>query len=407
MKAEAMDKTFELLRELPVEVTVEQVGGMIAAFPLVAPAGWFSHTLSRLGGINLNSILMTTAGTLIIGATVFYYSPSDPAPKLSHRAVEPATAVERVVEPAAELPELDSKPVIRTPESTTAAPFAVDGSKSAASPARSVPAPGVSRTPAVAIIPAVPTISVIPAPTPLPGYPSPFPASTNKQFDLSGFTAVAVEGSMGVVIEQGAFAVSAEGDEGLMENLELVVQNRTLTIGTHKSKDAVCQHTGEKAVTVRVRMPLLDRIALVGSGDIHASGFAGVEHLDLRLSGSGDIRFNGFKGLGSLVAKLDGSGDLVGEELEVGGKTTIELSGSGDVRMTGETEHVEVHIVGSGDVDARELKAGTCDAQVIGSGDAYVNCPSGCNTRITGSGDVHNTGNAGGGGQRANGNTSN
>lgn len=407
MKADALDRTFEVLRELPVEVTMEQVGGMVAAFPLVSPAGWLSHTMSRLGGINLNSILMTSAGTLIIGATVFYYSPNDPAPKLSQRSLEPAAAVELVAEPDAVLDEMGTKPITGTPESTTVAPFASDVARTAAPPARSIPAPGASRTTSTVIIPAVPVISVVPAPTPLPGYPMTSPGSTNRQFDLSGFTAVAVEGSMGVVIEQGPFAVSAEGDEGLMENLELVVQNKTLTIGTHKSDDAVCQHTGEKAVTVRVRMPLLDRIALVGSGDIQASAFAGVERLDLRLSGSGDIRFDGFKGLGSLVAKLDGSGDLVGEELEVGGKTTIELSGSGDVRMTGETEHVEVHIVGSGDVDARELKAGTCDAQVIGSGDAYVNCSGGCNTRITGSGDVHNTGNAGGGGQRANGNTSN
>ena len=59
------DKTFEVLRELPAEVTIEQVGRMVATFPLLGAAGsWFSH-------FNLNSILMTSAGTIIIAASVY------------------------------------------------------------------------------------------------------------------------------------------------------------------------------------------------------------------------------------------------------------------------------------------------------------------------------------------------
>ena len=69
------DKTFQLLRELPAEVTLEHVGSMVASFPLVAPAAsWLSH-------INTNTIVMTSATTLLIGASVFLYNTGKQTPQ--------------------------------------------------------------------------------------------------------------------------------------------------------------------------------------------------------------------------------------------------------------------------------------------------------------------------------------
>ncbi|HQX31643.1 MAG TPA: hypothetical protein PLE71_16665, partial [Flavobacteriales bacterium] len=54
------EKALELLRDLPAEVSVEDVSQMVTLFPLIQPTtSWFSH-------INLNSILMTSVSALII-----------------------------------------------------------------------------------------------------------------------------------------------------------------------------------------------------------------------------------------------------------------------------------------------------------------------------------------------------
>ncbi|MBL7956508.1 MAG: hypothetical protein JNM49_00990, partial [Flavobacteriales bacterium] len=59
------DKALGLLRTLPAEVSLEQVGQMVIAFPLVGAAtGWLAWSK-----IHLNSIVMTTTGSLIVGGS--------------------------------------------------------------------------------------------------------------------------------------------------------------------------------------------------------------------------------------------------------------------------------------------------------------------------------------------------
>ena len=71
MKADELDNTFEVLRELPEELAAEQVGGMVAAFSLAPSAGsWSNH-------INLNSIPMISAGVLIIAGSIYLLYHSD------------------------------------------------------------------------------------------------------------------------------------------------------------------------------------------------------------------------------------------------------------------------------------------------------------------------------------------
>jgi len=385
-----LEKTFELLRELPPELSVEDVGRLVAAFPLVPPTGsWISH-------INFNPALMTSAGAIIIAASVFLYSPTEPKPRIVQVVPAKPTPVQ-VAESAVE-PEVMAVPVL--------APSPIKEKVAAPAPLSVIvpdPVPGP-----IAPVLAVVTITSDPGPTaslsstiPDPGVNSSALKSDpmSKDYALSGFTSVSVTGSMNVVIAQGPFAVSAEGNAERIENLEITVTAGTLNIGTSKNM-SWSSSTCRDQVAIHVTLPEMHRIALMGSGDIEVERFSDVGAMELRLQGSGDIHFTSIKGVTAFNINLDGSGDILAEGAMVAGRTKIALAGSGDVRMEGRTEFLEVSAVGSGDVDASGFEARACDARVVGSGDVVVNCIGTFNRQSIGSGDVTNTGSAGGNGAR-------
>ncbi|MBP7449937.1 MAG: DUF2807 domain-containing protein [Flavobacteriales bacterium] len=427
-RPEEMDKTFEVLRELPVEVTVEQVGRMVAAFTLATPAtSWFSN-------INLNSILMTSAGATIIAGSIYLFGPNDPKRSIAELPVANTISVEsaKTEEPAPAVNMDLPSPVVNE---EIPAPVLIEED----------PAPPVKEEePIIAFsgpllpAPAKRSITIVPSssggfalqPCTLvmdtawePSAKEPIrnetlelplaaisaglvPGSTDRVFALDGFTGVLVKGAMNVVLEQGKFSVKAEGDAGLVAGLELTLEDGMLVINSG-SNEGIQECGSGKTVTVHVKMPTLERFKLMGSGDVLIEDFTHTGDLDLHLQGSGDIHFAALKGYGTMTIDLDGSGDIHGEGVQVTGKTKVSLSGSGDVRIAGRTDAIEVDLVGSGDVDAGGLETRECDVQVVGSGDVNVNCSGSMRARAMGSGEVYNTGNAGGGGMNDQGSRSN
>ena len=394
-RPDGTDKTFEVLRELPAEVTIEQVGRMVATFPLLGASGsWFSR-------INLNSILMTSAGAIIIAASVYLYTPQEPNTQ-AVRTQQPAPVPEAIVAP----PVVENAPavaVVPKKKATAITPPAPTTVPMVAVKSAVAPSPQVAAAPASlgAVRAPFQNHGAVLAFAPEDEEDGPRPIMKDRQFDLRGFTGVAVHGSMDVAIEPGDFSVTAEGDPELVDLLEVTVADKLLSISTRKNTEHKSRNSCDRSVHVMVKMPTLDRMDLVGSGDITAEAFKGSNKLDLNLRGSGDIRITAFQGLSTLSIQLDGSGDVVGDGVEVSGTTRIALAGSGDVRLEGRTDAIEVKVVGSGDVSVTSFVARTCDVQVVGSGDAHVNCSGTLNRRVIGSGDIHNAGDAGGEGSNS------
>ncbi|MEO5585442.1 MAG: hypothetical protein ABIQ75_08310, partial [Flavobacteriales bacterium] len=102
MKApEDNDQALALLRDLPVEVSLEQVAHMVAAFPLAAGAtGWLASLKTHL-----NTILIMTIGTLII-ATATYFA----ATGTTDAQITPDTRTPEIqaLAPVGEAPQLPS-----------------------------------------------------------------------------------------------------------------------------------------------------------------------------------------------------------------------------------------------------------------------------------------------------------
>lgn len=402
MKADDLDRTFDVLRELPVEVSAEQVGTMVAAVTLApaAASSWFSQFF------NLNSILMTSAGATIIAGSIYLLSPNDPAPQNANAQVPPVAPQVEMIETAPVVLQ-DTAPLPPAPKIKKVPPVLEEGDLALAVEPEEPMAleNAIAPKPVIVVVPAQPATPAVELP--LAAYDGMVWVRVGgKDFGLSDFTAVKVVGGMDVIVRQKEFAVTAEGDVAILEMLDLYVKDRTLVI-TLKDKEGKWSCDTEKPATVFVSMPTLEKVQLTGSGDVKVDPFTSNGGLDIDLEGSGDMDFSGLKLTGDLSIELDGSGDIVGEEVEVSGKTRISVAGSGDVRIAGSSTSVEANVVGSGDVETGALKAQDCDVNITGSGSVNVNCSGSMSSHIMGSGSVNNTGSAGGGGGKGAGGGSN
>lgn len=187
---------------------------------------------------------------------------------------------------------------------------------------------------------------------------------------LPAFRAIELNGSMDLVVRQGAQEVLVTADHNLLELLETVVEDRrgtpTLVLRWKRSLSLYTRNPLGVAVTV----PTLAGLAVRGSGDVRVAAFE-TPALNVSLSGSGDVR------LESLSAT-----DLV-----------VAVSGSGDVAGAGRSARLTVSIAGSGDVRLADLKAENVKVSIAGSGDAAVHADASLEVTIAGSGDVNYTGN--------------
>ncbi|MBP7156084.1 MAG: DUF2807 domain-containing protein [Flavobacteriales bacterium] len=364
------DPTFDVLRDLPVEVSLEQVGNMVAGFPLA------TATSSWLSNFNLNSLLMTTAGTLLVASSIYVFTASAPASAslATSSPIEMVATDDAVVwTPPKEQPTLKVEPTasggtVQIQEATE---------------------PFVAATPE--------PMEEVQTPEPEAARTTVWVKDESREYAVTGFTSVKILGSMEVVIEQGPFNVQADGNPDLADLFNVQVIGSTLVVSTRQQKGDERERSCNNAAVLTIQMPTLERIEHLGAGSVNAHDFNKVADLELDLKGTGNIQMEAVTGIETLRIKLVGSGDIVSEAVLINGRSEVELTGSGNVRMQGSTEQLDVKVIGSGNVDASDLRSGTCRVNIRGSGDVMVNCQHTTNNSITGTGEVHETGNAGSG----------
>lgn len=217
----------------------------------------------------------------------------------------------------------------------------------------------------------------------------------SRRYDLSGFTAVQVRGTMDVVVEQGPFEVMAEGEEDVLDRLNIMMEGQVLHIanGGKSSRNGSCNASGAQ---VRVRMPQVSALEVYGSGGITAGAMTANGPLRLLLQGSGSLVMGSALGAASLTVDLAGSGDVLCGAMEVIGTTAVNLSGSGDVVLEGRTARLSIDLAGSGDVDASGVESTGTTATLVGSGDILLGRTGPLEQRITGSGRIEVHGSPGG-----------
>ena len=187
--------------------------------------------------------------------------------------------------------------------------------------------------------------------------------------NVSQFSAISLVISADVFLVQGPVQkVEIEGDKTSLEEIEIVVNDGTLKIGT---KDRFHGNIGK--VSVYITIPEINSLTIAGSGDIVAGSGIKADEMDLNVSGSGSIRFS----------------ELTAREVSA----TITGSGNIDVSAGQGQNELEVVITGSGSFSAEGFSVPEADVTITGSGSARVWVVKELETNITGSGNVAYKGN--------------
>ncbi|MDO5106157.1 head GIN domain-containing protein [Capnocytophaga sp.] len=176
----------------------------------------------------------------------------------------------------------------------------------------------------------------------------------NQVINKSPFTLILSEGEVG--------KIRIETSDNLEPYILTSVQNDALIVEIKSGVNYVTKHKVKIYAAVNQS---LNKISLIGSGEVYLKNKLTVDTFDCYLNGSGDMQVN-----------------LSANNLN------LELMGSGDLNVMGTAHHLKAGLSGSGDIDAEKLKAKIADIQLDGSGDISVYAQEAVKARMTGSGDI-------------------
>ena len=205
----------------------------------------------------------------------------------------------------------------------------------------------------------------------------------SRSFALDGFSAVASSGPDDVVVRVGpGFSVRAEGDTGIMEQLEIVRNGGTLEI-RRKSGSGFSWGGGERGhLKIYVTMPSIAASSMTGSGNMAIDRVQG-DSFKVDATGSGDLSIAALS-VQKADFSLTGSGNVAGGTAKTG---SFSITGSGDVDAAKlSLSQADISVMGSGNVAA--MVAGPAKVDVMGSGDVTLTGGAKCTTSKMGSGSV-------------------
>ena len=184
---------------------------------------------------------------------------------------------------------------------------------------------------------------------------------------LSNINTVRTSGSIDVEIANGdTYSLTVEDDENLIPYVVTEVNGGELNIHYKDGFSVMNDHA-----KVIVTAPTLDKIITSGSGDITTNGvITNNNQIEMNTSGSGDVKAN----VNAPSIKVTGSG-------------------SGDIELSGMTKNFDCSISGSGDIKCSNLKSENAVIHVAGSSDVHVFASVSLKVNVTGSDDVHYSGN--------------
>lgn len=170
--------------------------------------------------------------------------------------------------------------------------------------------------------------------------------------------------------------VTVQGPAEILDTLNTVVEHRGWRIRFHQNS-----YCGNRHVRIKIETACLDRIALLGSGDLEAD------------FGSSSSSLEGRNNNKNKTIVSSGSGDMA---LNFGGNVPVvatKLLGSGSISLEGSAVDHHVSLVGSGDVRSFGFSSQNAAVVLTGSGDVDIDAKRSLRVTMVGSGDVRYTGN--------------
>lgn len=373
------------LRSLPLPVELGQVERMVAVFPAATGlAAWLARIRT-----NFNSILIMTISVATI-LTAALLLTGGPSPQPTAAVAVPATAdTAQVVQPASTT-EVEAEQGTAIPPIDLPAPQAAPTDTTLANEGHGLEPTVDART-------SVPVRPLVQAPEPhamgTDGTSRAKHEGAAHTFPITGFTQLAIgsaphvnpdgvrkrgkektaanqKGSptLLVQVEEGPFSVSAAGDEPLVDLVQAsVVKGKAYLywdVNANFPKGSL-----RDTVRIRVALPRLESVAVLGQQQVLISELHGSKELELSVVGSGSIKLARAWALEKLQALQSGSGTIDCRELGVRGELGLSQVGSGRIWVSGNAGSLLITQSGSGSVVGHGLAVGQeANLSQVGSG---------------------------------------
>lgn len=179
-------------------------------------------------------------------------------------------------------------------------------------------------------------------------------AAADRSFAAAGFDKINLAAAATVEVRTGdRFAVHAEGDQSLLDRLEITVRDGTLIVGWRRGPAIQLNRNNNLHVTVA--MPRIAAATVSGAGTLSVDR-AETPDFAATLRGAGTLR------LPSLHAQ----------------RVRLDMNGAGQIVAAGSAGQIEAHLNGVGAIDAAQLaaRAGHLTMSGTGSIKARVNGPA-------------------------------
>lgn len=166
----------------------------------------------------------------------------------------------------------------------------------------------------------------------------------SREFQFKDFSGIEARGAFNLEVKQGAFSVSASGNQRFVENVEITTEGNNLVIEM--------EHGGlwnRNPGNIIVSLPELNAIEITGANTASLSGFK-QEKMTLEVRGASVVDFK------SSVDEL---------EIEETGASTITLSGAGKV--------MRAEVNGASKFNAFNYAVNKCDLEVNGASEVEIN----------------------------------
>lgn len=207
--------------------------------------------------------------------------------------------------------------------------------------------------------------------------------NVEKTIPVTGsFDKISSIGSMDVIYTKGSkHSVKIIGTAEDVEKVKVKVKNGKLSFepetSTRKVGNVTITTTSFKDdVKIKVTSPKLCSVNIIGSGDFTANGTVKTDKLNLDIAGSGDINIKKVAA-DKLTANVAGSGEIDIENVSECGNITFSVAGSGEIeaylnncknmrcsvagsgeiKLKGKVTNYYSSVVGTGEIDRRELVA--------------------------------------------------
>jgi len=208
-----------------------------------------------------------------------------------------------------------------------------------------------------------------------------------QEFDVAPFDKVEAATVIDVEIVQGdSLKVVAEGNENIMNYLEIKVVNNKLRV------DLVHGSFSHFDMKVYITMPTVSEIDIESTGDIYAEGFTGLRSLKVRSSSTGKFTSDG-------IFDIAGDLDVVSSST---GSITLDancqnidarLSSTGSITIGGTCNYQSIDLSSTGNYNAYDLLSEECTVETSGTGDSKVNVSEQLDVTIRSVGNVYYKGN--------------